>query len=313
VVWAAFALGLLSITVCHDIYATPFVGEHIHKFAADAVRAYLTSEKNEDAKAADNAVRFGLSALASIPLSVLLALALNVPLRSSQSLCADLLFRVSSVSELECFLWDVTNRAQSVMVTLSNGKVYIGNSIEMPKPGEAKTWIRLEPLLSGYRDQEHKFKPVTSYLWVHRQTKGIATSDASYAIEDFDVYLPIDSIQSVHPFDIELYETGFKPDSTTEPAEALAAPLAANHRAKIRPARLKKVTREEWIYSAYVSFIVVIPFLFFFRLPITATGIVILCFMIARTFIAGARMKEQQIESQQSRSGASPVMKDMKA
>src|SRR5262249_40030519 len=160
-----------------------------------------TQEKGADDKSTDTAVRFGLAALASIPLSPLLAWLLNIPLRNVRSLCSSLLFRISSVSELEGFLWDATSRSLSVMITMDNGKVYIGNAIEAPKPGEKKTWIRLEPLLSGFRNKDtHKLEIATSYFWIHRDA-----GKGHISVEDFDVLLPIDGIHSVHPFDLELW------------------------------------------------------------------------------------------------------------
>lgn len=126
-VWAALLIGLLSIIVSHDILSVPWLGSQFGDFVSLSLKAYLTDEKN-----LDNVVRFGTAALVSLPLSLLLAWAFNVPLRSSVSLCPDLLFRVSSVSELESFLWNATKRSLSVMISLNGGKVYIGNAIESP-------------------------------------------------------------------------------------------------------------------------------------------------------------------------------------
>ncbi|HEY2396415.1 MAG TPA: hypothetical protein VGH81_10625 [Rudaea sp.] len=294
VVWAAFALGALSVAICHDIYATPIVGDDLHRFAATAIKAYLTTEKGEDTAAIDNAIRFGLSAFASMPLSVILAWLLNIPLRNSTTLGPDLLFRVSSIPELDCYLWDATKRSLSVMVTLSSGKVYVGNAIETPKPGEAKTWVRLEPLLSGYRDQSHEFQPTTTYLWIHKERSAAEKAGKYFPMEDFDILLPIDGIQSVHPFSIGTLRNRFagaaanadQSDRSTDDDGGLA------HKARLRPARQAAISREEWVYFAYIFFVVVVPFLFFARAPIMAGVSIFLVFMIAQTFIAGGRMKD---------------------
>jgi hypothetical protein len=52
-----------------------------------------------------------------------------------------------------------------IMVTLQNGKVYVGWPIGNVGPGEDRKTLRLLPMLSGYRDDNHQVKFTTDY-WI---------------------------------------------------------------------------------------------------------------------------------------------------
>jgi hypothetical protein len=186
------------------------------------------------------------------------------------------------------------------MVTLSSGKVYVGNYVEAPTPGEGKEWIRLEPLLSGFRSDRHRFEPTTSYFWIHAERqKPVEDQTQSFSIEDYDILVPIDGIQSVHAFDMEVYESKFKDgkNGEEEPVLDLAPSGAeADHAARIRPKRRKEITVAEWVYFAYVTLIFVIPVVFFFGAPLAAGACLGVTIGIARLFI-GAEAVKQKAES----------------
>jgi hypothetical protein len=292
VVWAAFILGLLSITVCHDIIQVPWLGDHFHHFVAGALGAYLTDEKN-----AENVIRFGTASLVSIPLSLLLGWAFNIPLRQPLSLCPRLLFRISSVTELECFLWDATSRSLSVMITLSGGKVYIGNAVEAPAPGEAKTWVRIEPLLSGYRTESHEFKLTTSYFWIHTEAAKARAAGTIFNLEDFDVFVPIDGIESVHFFDIETYEVRFHQraaDPSHTPGSGVSQEAARpEHRGKHRITTHPKITPAEWIYLVYIFSIAGAPFLFYLQFNWAGVLSLLLALFLGYAFVSAGKAIRQ--------------------
>lgn len=68
--------------------------------------------------------------------------------------------------ELETLVKDSALKGQTIMLTLKNNKVYIGFSEEIPIP-QKTNYLKLSPILSGYRDSETKeFKPTTDYFKV---------------------------------------------------------------------------------------------------------------------------------------------------
>ena len=71
-----------------------------------------------------------------------------------------------SGDELETLVKDSVLNAQTIMLTLKNNKVYIGFCEEIPIP-QKTNYLKLSPILSGYRDSETKeFKPTTDYFEV---------------------------------------------------------------------------------------------------------------------------------------------------
>ena len=75
--------------------------------------------------------------------------------------------RLSCFSELEEFLWVTGLRGLPVMITLSSSKVYVGYTMDEPTQSRSETnWIRLEPLLSGYRDDTQRFQLTVVYAFL---------------------------------------------------------------------------------------------------------------------------------------------------
>lgn len=68
--------------------------------------------------------------------------------------------------ELETLVKDSALKGQTIMLTLKNNKVYIGFCEEIPIP-QKTNYLKLSPILSGYRNSETKqFKPTTDYFKV---------------------------------------------------------------------------------------------------------------------------------------------------
>src|SRR6185312_11598643 len=85
-----------------------------------------------------------------------------------------------------------------------------GFSIEARSSRDEKEWVRLEPLLSGYRNEKHEFIDTTDYAWLHRDTLPIP-----YRRSDFDILIPASDITSVHAFDLNIYLRHFPTSSGT--------------------------------------------------------------------------------------------------
>lgn len=196
VVAAAIAASAFTILTLHEVSTIPRLGITLTTMLARLVNAFGTGATTST---------LGTVATLSVPLVFVTAMVLELPLRYSSSLRAKLLISLRSLGELEEFLWTSAAKQLPVMLTMSSGKVYVGTSIDATSLRDERRWLRLEPLLSGYRDDRHRFQPVTSYAWIHASDP----AKGSLAQEDFDVLLPLDDVQSVHAFDLTTYAQKF--------------------------------------------------------------------------------------------------------
>lgn len=156
---------------------------------------------------------------------------------------------MSCLNELEEFLLATNTRNMPVMVTLSSNKVYVGFSIEANGARDKKEWVRLEPLLSGYRNDKHEFVDTTDYRWLHQDQL-----PDGHKRSDFDILLPTSNITSVHAFDLSIYLKQF--------GEARAETADISRRVP-RSSELP-LTLTEWCYWAFVLCLcLVIPVSYF--------------------------------------------------
>lgn len=191
----------------------------------------------------------GLTALWSVPIAIASFSAFNLPLRFSSLLRIQLYLRMSCLNELEEFLLATNTRNMPVMVTLSSNKVYVGFSIEANGARDKKEWVRLEPLLSGYRNDKHEFVDTTDYRWLHQDQL-----PDGHKRSDFDILLPTSNITSVHAFDLSIYLKQFG-DARAEVADI--------SRRVPRSSELP-LTLTEWCYWAFVLCLcLVIPVSYF--------------------------------------------------
>lgn len=204
-----FIFSAFTILTLHEVSTIPRLGITLTRTLARLVNAFGTGAKMST---------LGTVATLSVPLVFVTAIVLDLPLRYSSSLRAKLLISLRSLGELEEFLWTNAAKQLPVMLTMSSGKVYVGTSIDTTSLRDERRWLRLEPLLSGYRDDRHRFQPVTSYAWIH--TSGLAQE--SLAPDDFDVLLPLDDVRSVHAFDLTTYAQKFD-NSIAVPAAMTAS------------------------------------------------------------------------------------------
>ena len=91
-----------------------------------------------------------------------------------------------------------------LLVTLDNGKTYVGLVVAAPNPALERRSIRLLPLLGGYReDPSHRLEITTDYYEVIERIQCGAI--VGRRLSDLDVVLPTERIAYVHLFDLELY------------------------------------------------------------------------------------------------------------
>ena len=87
-----------------------------------------------------------------------------------------------------------------LLLTMSNGKIYIGYAIRGLDPGPKGNYLRILPLISGYRDQEHREVHFTTrYEEIYDQIP-------SSQYKKFEMVLPVSEIQSSTLFDDVIYQ-----------------------------------------------------------------------------------------------------------
>jgi hypothetical protein len=237
-----------------------------------SIGAYFLGDVLGDQQGANQVLHFGIIAVATLAASPVLAWLLNLPVVGCSALTARLLFRLGSVAELERFLWDANDRGLSVMVTTTTGKVYVGNSLYMPVPGHDKEFIRLEPLLSGYRDERQDFQPTTSYSWIASLPSEASSAVGELCKRDFDVVVPIDKVASVHSFDLATYVARYRSIvANTDGMQPEQGP-----RSQIREDPRVHTTKAEWFYLFYVVAVAVAPTLIACNMPFVAVATAVL-------------------------------------
>jgi len=147
----------------------------------------------------------GVTAVWSVPIAVASFILLNAPIRFSPFLRVQLYLRLSCLGELEEFLLITSARNLPVMLTLASKKVYVGFSLEANASRGKKDWVRIEPLVSGYRDDDQEFVYTTDYSWLHASS----SPQNSVRREDFDIIVPASDIVSAHAFDLNIYVQQF--------------------------------------------------------------------------------------------------------
>jgi len=166
--------------------------------------------------------------ITAICLCVAIPSFLNVPLRRNIRLAKYLLSRYGQVGPLEMVLDRCVRRSHPVMLTQAGGKVYVGYVLSTAF--EETNWLRLMPVFSGYRDESHKFIITTDYLWIHE----LESEDGRFEVEqcafkeDFTVLVKLDTLTSVHPFDLKTYNQKSFGDYVENPLEDLEKAAGSN-------------------------------------------------------------------------------------
>jgi hypothetical protein len=109
-------------------------------------------------------------------------------------------------NELELIFLSSLTKSKLLQFTLDSGKCYIGLVIALPVPSVSR-FVRIIPMISGYRDDKLKLHFTTQYLSVYKDYfNGNTPQFPEIKKLDVDMVLPLDKIVSVAYFDIEMYE-----------------------------------------------------------------------------------------------------------
>ncbi|MCE5202603.1 MAG: hypothetical protein ABFC67_02870 [Mizugakiibacter sp.] len=191
----------------------------------------------------------GVTAVWSVPIAAISFTLLNVPIRFSSFLRVQLYLRLSCLGELEEFLLITSARNLPVMLTLASRKVYVGFSLEANASRGKKDWVRIEPLLSGYRDNDQEFVDTTDYSWLHA-----GGSQQNFRREDFDIIVPASEIVSAHAFDLNIYVQRFLNGGTSSSSASVpegADTVSGASNARVERAAGQPTTKSERLYWSF--------------------------------------------------------------
>lgn len=120
-------------------------------------------------------------------------------------------------NELELLLRTSLKQSLLLEFSLDTNKVYVAWVKELPIP-TVTNYIRVIPVLSGFRDEEKRLNFTTHYLSVYAE---YVQEGKVKDIEELDVDLIItlDNVVTVSYFDIEMYERFNKPVAPNDPKE----------------------------------------------------------------------------------------------
>jgi len=107
-------------------------------------------------------------------------------------------------NELERVISGAFHESKVVSVTMISGKVYIGWVKELPTPSISK-YIRVVPLISGYRNDKLEIEFTTHYMPVYAEV--IMERQIPNLLDiGTDVVIDIACISNMSFFDLQLYE-----------------------------------------------------------------------------------------------------------
>ena len=124
-------------------------------------------------------------------------------------------------SRLEVLFFRAQEENKQIMVSLSDGKVYVGFIVwQPPEPHSDVSYFGILPTISGFRDSKTKeIAFVTDYFKIYERLDDTDDEGTSLLkIDDFEKYLKISSIETASIYDPDVFLM-FNSNSENEEAE----------------------------------------------------------------------------------------------
>lgn len=119
--------------------------------------------------------------------------------------------RLGGSDAMDRFLFEAAESSALILLTLADGKFYIGQIKSLAaNPLAPKSFVRILPLVSGYRDHDTKELNFTSF---YEDVYDELVADANFSeswLEQFIKILPFSTIISANHFDPDMYERFIK-------------------------------------------------------------------------------------------------------
>lgn len=117
---------------------------------------------------------------------------------------------------LEVMLRKALGRGRLIMFSVKNGKVYVGLVASLQDPSRTMQFIKIVPLMSGYRDKDTKVVQFTTFY--------PQVDETGQPVKAFEVVLPAGELQSVNLFDATVHAKYFAlPKAWAEPIKTADA------------------------------------------------------------------------------------------
>ncbi|TAK86968.1 MAG: hypothetical protein EPO20_05810 [Betaproteobacteria bacterium] len=162
------------------------------------------------------------------------ALLLSVPVSKLWNLFywrGTALAKAISHDYFEQLLNEAVARTIPIAVSMKGRKVYVGFVTQTFDPSHDRKWIKILPLVSGYRDNDTmRIVFVTNYRDAYgtidpaNRAAPLAAPLGHLAPKDFGIVLPVDEIQSANLFDLVAYKA-FKTGQLAGKASATSQPV----------------------------------------------------------------------------------------
>lgn len=108
---------------------------------------------------------------------------------------------------LELILRKSLKETKAVLLSVKSGKVYVGFVISKSSPEVSVDWIKILPMVSGYREGDTKRVVfTTNYKAVFRMKLEDDSAVSDTFFSDFELVIPFREIESVSIFDAEVYK-----------------------------------------------------------------------------------------------------------
>lgn len=109
--------------------------------------------------------------------------------------------------DFERLVHTAVEKDSPLLVTIDNGKVYVGFVIKTVDPSRDRKTLRILPVMSGYRQTNGSVQFTTYYERVYDEIEhGVRGRLPHLTPEDFEIVLPVERIVSANMFDILAYE-----------------------------------------------------------------------------------------------------------
>jgi hypothetical protein len=106
---------------------------------------------------------------------------------------------------LEMLLQEALEKTLMVSISLKGGEVYIGFITSNYDPSYDRKYIRLWPILIGYRNKDtQELAVTTNYANVYAET--VSSSARSSVVDQFQVIVPVGELQTASFFDPKTYD-----------------------------------------------------------------------------------------------------------
>lgn len=190
-----FIISFLSFVII-DLYDLPSLLMNTLNIAISDIPHFYLME--------DEGYKWGLLLMLCILISALLHLSFNIYYRKPSRRFKTL---IKIVNPMERILFDACANAYPICITLDSNKVYVGLLETVPPVDDGRIeYLRMLPLLSGFRDQNSLTINFTTNYYEHYRDGELDKSSEWLTLDLFSIVIPEREVVSISNFDIDVYK-----------------------------------------------------------------------------------------------------------